>query len=339
MGHDASSPWPFCLIRREDERGAIFAAVPYNGVCGEVSGLMCWGEQVESWLRRCRQGDVLVQRFKKLLVAITPEVKEQPALRRAVQVAQSNNAELDVIDVTEGTPSAPLKATGLKVSIHVATGTPVLEIIRTVLRHRHDLVVKTIEPERSWKRVLWGSTDKHLLRKCPSALWLIQPTEPARYRRILVAIDPDVEDQEKRELATRLLHLGTFLAQSERAELLVGHAWSPFAETKLKYHLNTVEFGNYLRSCKQESTTRLRTFLSMARVNIPPEKMRLAKGKADVVIPRLARRHAVDLVVMGTVGRSGIPGLVIGNTAERMLNRLECSILTLKPPGFVSSVS
>jgi nucleotide-binding universal stress UspA family protein len=310
-----------------------------------------------------------VQHFKKLLVAIVPEVKEQSALRRAVQVAQHNHAGLDVIEVMEETPPnagrlrqrlhvdgtvetskrelerhwetliAPLRATDLKMNIHVATGTPFLEIIRTVLRHRYDLVMKTIEPERGWQQVLWGSTDKHLLRKCPSALWLLQPTEPARYRRILVAIDPDMEDRGKRELATRLLHLGTSLAQSERAELLVGHAWSPFAETKLKYHLHTAEFGNYLRSCQQESTAKLRTFLSMARVNIPPERMRLAKGKADVVIPRLAKRHAVDLVVMGTIGRRGIPGLVIGNTAERLLNRLECSILTLKPPGFVSPVS
>ena len=308
-------------------------------------------------------------RFKKLLVAIAPEVKEHPALRRAIQVAQSNDAELDIIAVMEETPQnagrlgqwlhvdatveaskresgrrletliAPLKATGLKVNIHVATGTPFLEIIRTVLRHRHDLVMKTVEPERRWKQVFWGSTDRHLLRKCPSALWLMHPTEPARYRRILVAIDPDVEDQVERELGIRLLHLGTSLAQSEGTELLVGHAWSPFAEAKLKDHLNTAEFGTYLRSCKQESTTRLQTFLSMARVDIPPNRMRLAKGKADVVIPRLVKRHAVDLVVMGTVGRSGIPGLVIGNTAERMLNRLECSILTLKPPGFVSPVS
>jgi nucleotide-binding universal stress UspA family protein len=310
-----------------------------------------------------------VPRFKKLLVVIAPKVKEQPALRRAVHVAQSNNAELDVIEVMEETRQyagrlgrrlhvdgaveaiqqesvrrletriASFKATGLKVNIHVTTGTPFLEIIRTALRHHHDLVVKTVEPERRWKQMFLGNTDMHLLRKCPSALWLMQPTEPAWYRRILVAIDPDVEDPVERELGIRLLHLGTSLAQSEEAELLVGHAWGPFAEAKLKYHLNTAEFGTYLRGCKQEITTRLQSFLSMAGVDIPPERIRLAKGNADVVIPRLAKRHAVDLVVMGTVGRSGIPGLVIGNTAERMLNRLECSSLTLKPSGFVSPVS
>lgn len=310
-----------------------------------------------------------MQRFTKLLVAIAPEVQEHPALRRAVQVAQSNQAELDILAVMEAAPPfvdrlmqrlhidatrgdskrelekrledhvASLKAADLKVNIHVATGTLFLEIIRTVIRHRHDLVVKTVEPERGWKQMFLGSTDMHLLRKCPSALWLIQPTEPARYRRILVAIDPDMEDQGKRELATRLLHMGTSLAQSEGAELLIVHAWTPFAERKVKDHLNAAEFSSYLRSSRQENNAKLQTFLSTVGVDIPSHRVHLAKGKASVVIPRLAKRHAVDMVVMGTIGRSGILGLVIGNTAERLLNRLACSILTIKPSGFVSPVS
>jgi nucleotide-binding universal stress UspA family protein len=311
----------------------------------------------------------LVQRCKKLLVAIAPEVQEHPALRRAVQVAQRNDAELDILAVVEETPPfvgrlmqrlqveatleaikrelvkrlenhvASLQAAGLKVNIHVATGTLFLEIIRTVIRYRHDLVVKTIEPERRWRQLFLGSTDMHLLRQCPSALWLMQPTEPARYRRILAAIDPDMEDQGKRELATRLLHMATSLAQSEGAELLIVHVWAPFAELKFKDHLNTAEFRSYLRSSRQESHGRLQTFLSLVGVDTPPHRVHLAKGRADIVIPRLAKRHAVDLVVMGTIGRSGIPGLLIGNTAERILNRLACSILTIKPPGFVSPVS
>ncbi|HXV84095.1 MAG TPA: universal stress protein [Candidatus Binatia bacterium] len=45
-----------------------------------------------------------MQRFKKILVAIAPDMKEQPALRRAVQVARRHDAELDVIEVMEETP-------------------------------------------------------------------------------------------------------------------------------------------------------------------------------------------------------------------------------------------
>ena len=39
---------------------------------------------------------------------------------------------------------------------------------------------------------------------------------------------------------------------------------------------------------------------------------------------------------MGTMARSGIAGLLIGNTAERVLRKLPCSVLAVKPDGFVS---
>ena len=58
----------------------------------------------------------------------------------------------------------------------------------------------------------------------------------------------------------------------------------------------------------------------------------------QIVIPRLASKLQADLIVMGTVARTGIPGLFIGNTAETILGRVECSVLAVKPPGFVTPV-
>ena len=63
------------------------------------------------------------------------------------------------------------------------------------------------------------------------------------------------------------------------------------------------------------------------------------KGHPDDVIPDLVRHSDIDLVVMGTVGRTGIPGLFIGNTAEEVLGQIDCSILAIKPPGFESPVT
>jgi universal stress protein E len=42
--------------------------------------------------------------------------------------------------------------------------------------------------------------------------------------------------------------------------------------------------------------------------------------------------------VMGTISRGGIPGVLVGNTAERLLPRLDCSLLTVKPEDFVCPV-
>ena len=63
------------------------------------------------------------------------------------------------------------------------------------------------------------------------------------------------------------------------------------------------------------------------------------KGNAKHVVPMTAQELDVDLVVMGTVARTGIAGFFMGNTAESILNQLTCSVLTVKPPGFVSPVT
>jgi len=67
-------------------------------------------------------------------------------------------------------------------------------------------------------------------------------------------------------------------------------------------------------------------------------KVHLVKGNPGSVIPQLAKKQGVDLVVMGTVARTGIEGFFIGNTAEKILRLIDCSVLTVKPKGFKSPV-
>ena len=57
------------------------------------------------------------------------------------------------------------------------------------------------------------------------------------------------------------------------------------------------------------------------------------------MIPELAREIKADLIVMGTVARTGISGFFMGNTAETILNRLDCSVLAVKPQGFETPVA
>ena len=59
------------------------------------------------------------------------------------------------------------------------------------------------------------------------------------------------------------------------------------------------------------------------------------RGEVAEVIPAYVEEHEIDLVVMGTVARTGIAGLVMGNTAERVLPQLHGSVAAVKPPGYV----
>jgi nucleotide-binding universal stress UspA family protein len=64
----------------------------------------------------------------------------------------------------------------------------------------------------------------------------------------------------------------------------------------------------------------------------------LLKGIAGELIPALAAAKDADLIIMGTVSRSGVSGLLIGNTAEKVLNQAYCSMLTVKPDSFITPV-
>jgi nucleotide-binding universal stress UspA family protein len=52
----------------------------------------------------------------------------------------------------------------------------------------------------------------------------------------------------------------------------------------------------------------------------------------------LAKKLGVDLIVLGTVGRGGVEGMFLGNTAESVLVYGDCDVLTVKPAEFVSPI-
>lgn len=65
---------------------------------------------------------------------------------------------------------------------------------------------------------------------------------------------------------------------------------------------------------------------------------RLIKGQPKTLIPEYVNSHGIDIVVMGTIGRSGIPGLLIGKTSETVLQAVNSSVITLKPDDFLSPI-
>ena len=67
-------------------------------------------------------------------------------------------------------------------------------------------------------------------------------------------------------------------------------------------------------------------------------RVHFLKGQPEKVIPALADKKRVELIVMGTLARTGVSGLFIGNTAEKILTKVDCSVLALKPTSFVTPV-
>ena len=239
-----------------------------------------------------------------------------------------------------------------EIEARVLAGVPFLEIIREVLRSDHDLVIKVPET-RDFLDRLFGSEDMHLLRKCPCPVWLIKPAKQKAYRRILAAVDvgdsyPPEELASRRALRWQILELASSLALSDFAELHVAHAWEPVAESALRGVLHTPEekYIDYVEQERRDHAASLDGLmhdvtgdLGQDALDYLKPRTHLVKGSARKEISALAKQIEADLVVMGTVARTGVPGFIMGNTAETILNQIDCSVLAVKPPGFITPVT
>jgi universal stress protein E len=221
---------------------------------------------------------------------------------------------------------------------------PVVEVIRHAVRDRHDLLVKTAEPSLAVRRVLFGHVDRQLIRKCPCPVWIDKPSGRASYDRVLAAVDPspfrdDPDfDPAREELNQEILRVAGELAHAESAELHVVHVWPFDLEAALESraglaHEVVVQMAG---SIKQKHEQALAELVGPWLPHIA--RVHLLKGRARDEIPRLAANEMMDVVVMGTVCRTGVSGMLIGNTAETVLDQVDCAVVALKPRGFVSPV-
>ena len=318
-----------------------------------------------------------MNRFKNILYVSEGGVDQASTMARAVTLADKNQAELTVIDVIPSFPAGKGMADGgpdlselqaammseyrqnlelliephcqrLNIKREVFMGTAFLEIIRAVLRQGYDLVIKPAENPDFLQR-LFGSDDMHLLRKCPCPVWLMKPGEKSNYTSILAAVDfdPLAPGVAEADLNHQIIDLSASLALSDFATLHLAHAWEAFAEGKLTvWGDNPAAAATYVEKERLRHETGLYQLGEWLKNRVGTEaydylspRLHLRKGEARKVLTALAGELQVDLVVMGTVARTGIAGLFIGNTAETVLEQLRCSVLAIKPPGFVSPVT
>ncbi|MFT4820620.1 MAG: universal stress protein E [Candidatus Pseudothioglobus sp.] len=221
------------------------------------------------------------------------------------------------------------------IKILVLPGKDYIEIIRAVISTPFDLVIKSTNQHNVVSATLFGDTDLNLLRKCPCPIWIIKPQTEKKIYNVLAAIDL-TESFETRQLACQVVELAANVAAQENAQLLVMNAWQPPSMPHFSSRLEGKAFDEMMQAIKDTSTEQLHTLAAHAAPATPAEY--LVDGKAEDAIIGLVNSNEIDLLVMGTMSRGGIPGLLIGNTAEKVLYRANCSVLTLKPDGFKSPV-
>jgi nucleotide-binding universal stress UspA family protein len=321
----------------------------------------------------------MMHRFRKLLVPIHGDASRQPVVARASWLAKQTGASIKLIAFVEDFPwyarlvlpnaaelqnvlvremsealarlAKDVRSKGIECSTEVLNGRLHLETVREVLRGGHDLLMKEADPKGS---IVFSSTDLHLLRACPCPVWLFKPEHAGgNFAQVLVAVDPapppdtadllHVKDEvapKDAALDVKLLEIAGSLAEHERAELHVVHAWSAPGESVLRSEvmLATEEVERYVEDARTEARKALEKLVGAVPAGAGRRFVHSLKGDPEDVIVDFAKARRVDLIVMGTIARTGMSGFLIGNTAETILQRVDCSVLAIKPDGFVTPI-
>jgi universal stress protein E len=303
-----------------------------------------------------------MQPISSILVDVDATAQAQPALERALRIARGCGARLTLVDVIPVPSEArsPHRTdpdhvetrcrraqlarlansiTGLTVDSQVLLGSPALALTQEVLRSGHDLLV------RSHARDLvargpkpFGDVDTQLFRKCPCPVWAIGQGPVPQHPRIVGAVHPDAEDPIGRQMNAKIIELAVFITDLEAGALTLLQAWQPFGERSIRSHTTDEAFSAYLHLEQRRAAESLTNLKDSFGEYLAGVQVDLRRGDAEQVIPEFVVARGIDLVVLGTVARRGIAGLLIGNTAERLLHKLPCSVLAVKPDGFVSPV-
>ena len=217
----------------------------------------------------------------------------------------------------------------------VEQGRAWVEILRQVLRDCHDLlIVGAADQHVAWRFVL-SNTATRLLHNCPCPVWVTRPQLKTDGLRVLVASDLSAVSIEALQIG---LALGS-LADG-RVDLLhviddpLASVWSTgLAETSSRRYVENVRVDAQRVLAEQLARTG-----DPAAVEVD---VHVVKGSRlpDIAILDFIDKHRVDLLVIATIARGGAPGVLVGNTAERLLPCLRCSLLAVKPNDFQCPVT
>jgi universal stress protein E len=235
---------------------------------------------------------------------------------------------------------------GLEIATRVLVGDPVNAIIRAVTKEGFDFVAKTPDPSHGIRQHLFGSVDMRLMRACPCTVAIGRPKPEGYSGNAVAAIDYDDDDETKKRLNREILDAVSFAIGAAYSEVHVVHAWSLYGETLLASGRGKMPPERFQQALEKEEIRREEWFVSLIddyRATLSADEasrftptLELRRGDPKIIIPERVNELDADVLAMGTVGRAGISRFVIGNTAEAILHRVNCSVEAYKPEGFVT---
>lgn len=307
------------------------------------------------------------QRYEQILVAIDFSPHAEAALKQAVWLARKTGARIvlahtlrDLRRAVHGTSYqarmdllygegdlfqrelrrdsdakmrrmiASLNAPDLDIKCETLLGEPFVELTHAVQAEGHDLVMAGTRGLAAWEQFFVGSTAKRLIRKCPASVWIVKAEHAGQPKAVLAPTDFS-------EISLKAAAHGLWVAEQSGAKFHLLHVIDSMDVPESV--MSTVPEGSSLRNeINEEAKSGLEAFIGSLNADRDRIQMHLSWGTPWKEVCRFAQQLDADLIAMGTIGRGGIKGVLLGNTAEKVLNTCDCSILTVKPDDFVSPI-
>lgn len=285
-----------------------------------------------------------MQAIRNILIVLNPEQPEMLAFKRAREIASRDDGRANPPQPEAIRPklhllvcddkadhssllerlAAELTQEGFAVSTQQAWHRSVHQTIAIAQQATGcDLVIKQHQPDNPLKKALLTPEDWKLLRYCPAQVLMVKTGKPWSSGRILAAIDIGNPESEHRALHESILQYGQTLAELTRGEL---HVVCARPAAMLSASDPTIQIAEEIEARYREGRQAFQS-----RYGIADDRLHVAEGPADTLIPQFAADLQAEVTVIGTVARTGLSGALIGNTAEVVLDALESDVLVIKP--------
>jgi len=296
-----------------------------------------------------------MQDLDRILVSLDRSDGAAVVLEKAVAMARASNAALEVVHVIyEGIVDLPVceveKNQELKTFI-MQTGETWLEdqldcirckvkniesvtlwnkdkwqgILKAAAASGADLIIKGVEKDDEYSHLIRTPQDTNLIRHSEIPVMLVKDDAWVSNPVVLAAID--VLNESQTELNKRILteakHLSTVLG----GELAIAVSY-PMIEAWVEP--STVPLDLSRLRCEIEQTIRSKVSQLVSQLGICYRYLHVEEGKPAMRIRNLLEETGSELLVIGTVGRTGVKSLVIGNTSETILQYTHCDVVVLR---------
>lgn len=205
-------------------------------------------------------------------------------------------------------------------------------VVAKVASNNVSLVIKSTKQHSTIKKIFFTPSDWQLLEHCPVPLLLTKSLSDASYDRVMAAVDPDKDHDKPEGLDAKILSAAITMAELFEGNAHVCHCYQPIgielwqgmSSVGMDHTLINGDFNDYSEAIKHHHQIVFDELL--CDYNFDVKSTHLVAGSAEFELPELVKANQVGLLVMGM----GNNGKFIGNLVEKILDNVECDILSLK---------